>query len=183
MVLRRREVPIMRFQWAASPEKRRRRVATKALQQSAPSGALERAAYTIQEFCFRNHISRPAYHRLRLQKRNPAEMRIGLNTVRITAEAERDWQHRMQEPSADFKTRAVERAVKAGDAAARSSDHISKKRRAESGGASDTASSQRGGPLDGDRVRQPPQPFAAGAPSPHSANRPRSSDHRFPLPA
>jgi hypothetical protein len=32
-------------------------------------------------------------------------------------------------------------------------------------------------------VRQPPQPFAADAPSPHSANRPRSSDHRFPLPA
>ena len=58
--------------------------------------------------------------------------RLGLNTIRITAEAERDWQHRMQEPSADFKTRAVERAVKAGDAAARSSEHISKKRRAGS---------------------------------------------------
>lgn len=100
---------------------------TKALQQSAPSGALERAAYTIQEFCFRNHISRPAYHRLRLQKRNPAEMRIGLNTVRITAEAERDWQRRMQAPSADLEQRAQARAVKAGEAAAKSSKHVSKR--------------------------------------------------------
>ena len=32
------------------------------------------------------------------------EMRIGLNLIRITAEAERDWQQRMQEPSADFET-------------------------------------------------------------------------------
>jgi hypothetical protein len=39
-----------------------------------------------------------------------------LNAIRISAEAERDWQRRMQEPRADFKTRAVERAVKAGDA-------------------------------------------------------------------
>jgi hypothetical protein len=30
---------------------------------------------------------------------------------------------------------------------------------------------------------QPPQPFAPDAPGPHGANRPRSSDHRFPLPA
>ena len=67
---------------------------TKALQQSAPSSALERAAYTIPEFCFRNHISRPAYHRLRAQGRGPVEMRIGLNIIRITAEAERDWQRR-----------------------------------------------------------------------------------------
>ena len=30
--------------------------------------------------------------------RGPVEMRIGLNLIRITAEAERDWQRRMQEP-------------------------------------------------------------------------------------
>jgi hypothetical protein len=57
-------------------------------------------------------------------------MRLGLNAIRITAEAERDWQRRMQEPRADFKTRAVARAVKAGEAAAKSSAHVSKKRRA-----------------------------------------------------
>ena len=77
---------------------------TKVLQQSSSSSALERAAYTIAEFCFRNHISRPAYHRLRAEGRGPVEMRIGLNVIRITAEAERDWQRRMQEPSADFET-------------------------------------------------------------------------------
>jgi hypothetical protein len=104
---------------------------TKTLQQSAPSGALERAAYTIGEFCFRNSISRPAYHRLRLQKRNPVEMRIGLNTVRITAQAERDWQRQMQEPREDLEALAVERAVKAGTAAAKSSKHISKRSRRE----------------------------------------------------
>ena len=54
-------------------------------------------------------------------------MRIGLNVIRITAEAERDWQRRMQEPSADLESRAVERAVKAGDAAARSDKHVSKR--------------------------------------------------------
>ena len=91
--------------------------------------ALERAAYTIPEFCFRNSISRPTYHRLRAQGRGPAEMRIGLNMIRITAEAERDWQRRMQEPSADLETRAVERAVKAGEAAVKSAKHVSKRRR------------------------------------------------------
>jgi hypothetical protein len=99
---------------------------TKALQ-AAPSSALERAAYTIQEFCFRNHISRPAYHRLRLQKRNPVEMRIGLNMIRITAEAERDWQRLMREPNAELEQQAVARAVKAGDAAAKSQKHVSKR--------------------------------------------------------
>ena len=54
-------------------------------------------------------------------------MRIGLNAIRITAEAERDWQRRMQTPQRDFETRALARAVKAGDASARSSAHVSKK--------------------------------------------------------
>ena len=78
-------------------------------------------------------ISRPTYHRLRSQGRGPVEMRIGLNMIRITAEAERDWQRRMQEPRADLETRAVERAVKAGEAAARSDKHVSKKRTAGRG--------------------------------------------------
>ena len=102
---------------------------TKALQQSTPSNSLERAAYTLSEFCFRNHISRPAYHRLRAQGRNPAEMRIGLNMIRITAEAEREWQQLMQEPNAELEQQAVARAVKAGDAAVRSDKHVSKKAR------------------------------------------------------
>jgi hypothetical protein len=88
---------------------------------------LERVAFTIPEFCFRNNISRPTYHRLRSEGRGPVEMRIGLNAIRISAEAERDWQRRMQEPREDFETRAVARAVKTGDAAARSSAHVSKR--------------------------------------------------------
>jgi hypothetical protein len=80
---------------------------------------LERVAFTIPEFCFRNNISRPTYHRLRSEGRGPAEMRIGLNAIRISAEAERDWQRRMQEPREDFEM--------TGDAAARSSAHVSKR--------------------------------------------------------
>ena len=95
---------------------------TKVLQQSTPSSALERAAYTLAEFCFRNHISRPAYHRLRAEGRGPAEMRIGLNMIRITAEAERDWQRRMQEPNAELEQQAVARAVKAGEAAVKATN-------------------------------------------------------------
>jgi hypothetical protein len=88
--------------------------------------APERVAYSIPEFCFRNSISRPTYHRLRAEGRGPVEMRLGLNAVRITADAERDWQRRMQEPQPDFENRAAERAVKAGAAAAKSEVHISK---------------------------------------------------------
>jgi hypothetical protein len=96
-------------------------------ERSTPRSSLERVAYSIPEFCFRNNISRPKYHRLRAEGRGPVEMRLGLNTIRITAEAERDWQRRMQEPQPDFETRAAERAVKAGDAAARSTAHVSKR--------------------------------------------------------
>ena len=56
-------------------------------------------------------------------------MRIGLNIIRITVEAEREWQCRMQEPSVELEQRAVARAVKAGDAAARSAAHVSKRRK------------------------------------------------------
>jgi hypothetical protein len=51
----------------------------------------------------------------------------GFQAIRITAEAERDWQRLMREPREDFKTRAVERAVKAGDAVARNSAPVSKR--------------------------------------------------------
>src|SRR5262245_54668328 len=94
------------------------------------SSALERAANTIPEFCFRNNISRPTYHRLRAEGRGPVEMRVGLNLIRITAQAEREWQHRLQRPSADLERRARARAVKAGDAAIRSDKHISMTKRA-----------------------------------------------------
>ena len=55
-------------------------------------------------------------------------MRIGLNMIRITAEAERDWQRAMQEPNVELEQQAVARAAKAGDAAVRSDKHVSKTR-------------------------------------------------------
>jgi hypothetical protein len=96
---------------------------------SSGSFSLERSSYSIPEFCVRNNISVPTYRRLRSKGLTPVEMRLGLNLVRITDEAERNWQHRMQEPRPDVEIRAVERAVKAGDAAAKSSRHVSKKPR------------------------------------------------------
>ena len=106
---------------------------TRVLQQSTPSSALERTAYTLAEFCYRNHISRPAYHRLRAEGRGPVEMRLGLNVIRITAEAEREWQRLMQEPNEALEQQAVERAVKAGEAAVKSDKHVSKTRSARRG--------------------------------------------------
>lgn len=92
------------------------------------SSALERASYTIPEICFRNHISRPKYHRLRAEGRGPAETRFGLNTIRVTAEAEREWLRRLQdEPNQDFETKAIERAMKAGGIAIKSPNHVSKR--------------------------------------------------------
>jgi hypothetical protein len=95
----------------------------------ADSSALAQMAFSIPVFCLRNDISRPTYHRLRSEGRGPAEMRIGLNLIRITAAAEKEWQLRMQEPREDLETRAAERAVMAGDAAVKSEKHVSKARR------------------------------------------------------
>ena len=44
------------------------------------------------------------------------------------ADVERDWQRLMQKPRTDFETLAVERAVKAADAAINSDKHVSKRR-------------------------------------------------------
>ena len=99
------------------------------------SSALERASYTIPEICFRNHISRPKYHRMRAEGRGPVETRFGLNTIRVTAEDEREWLRRLQKESdQDFEARAAERAVRAGEAAVKSEKHISKRARRGRGG-------------------------------------------------
>jgi hypothetical protein len=102
---------------------------TKKLQQPIPGIPLERVAFSRAVFCFRNDISEPTYHRLRAQGRGPREMRIGLNMIRITAEAEREWQQRMQEEGTSLEIQAAERAMKAGAAGARSPTHVSKRRR------------------------------------------------------
>jgi hypothetical protein len=104
--------------------------ATSSTSQHAPQ---ERVAFSIAAFCARNDISLPTYYRLRRQKRGPKEMRLGLNIIRITGEAEREWQHaRQEEPRPDLEDRTMKRAVVAGDAAAKSPKHISQIRRARS---------------------------------------------------
>lgn len=89
---------------------------------------LERVAFTVPEFCFRNNISGPTYQRLRKQGLGPKEMRFGLNGIRISAAAERDWQQRLEEPNPELEARTVERATKAGNAGVESDLHVSKTR-------------------------------------------------------
>ena len=71
-------------------------------------------------------------------------MRPGLNIIRITAEAECDWQRLMQEPREDLEIRAVQRAVKAGEAAVRSASMSARR----GGRARPTMTSIEGRPTD-----------------------------------
>jgi hypothetical protein len=114
--------------WTASLQREAQALGiTKKSQRPIPGNALERAAWTIPEFCFRNNISQPKYTNLRAEGRGPVEMRLGLNLIRITAEAELNWQRRMQDEGVKFELQAAERAVKAGTAAVKSPKHVSKR--------------------------------------------------------
>ncbi|MER8525208.1 hypothetical protein [Mesorhizobium sp. M0494] len=71
-----------------------------------------RAAFTIKEFCKRNRISPNTYHKAKSAGTGPTEMRIpGTTVVRITAEAERAWQQRWENPSPEDAAQ-IERARK-----------------------------------------------------------------------
>jgi hypothetical protein len=65
----------------ASPEVTGRRI----------SGYLERAAYTISEFCYAHRISRAHYYNLKKLGQTPDEARAGDRTVIITFEAAARW--------------------------------------------------------------------------------------------
>jgi len=56
-------------------------------------------------------------------------MRLGVGTIRITLTAELEWQRRMQEESEELEILAVRRAIKAGEAAVKSDNHVSKRGR------------------------------------------------------
>jgi hypothetical protein len=96
----------------------------------------ERVAFSINEICKRNRISRGKYFSLRRAGLGPAEMRLPPNTIRITLEAERDWQRACEQPTGD-QLAAVEqsraelaaRGSRAGKAAAESVRHVSKQKR------------------------------------------------------
>jgi hypothetical protein len=55
------------------------------------SGAVERAAYTISEFCDAHRFSRAHYYNLKKLGQGPDEARAGDRTVIITIEAATRW--------------------------------------------------------------------------------------------
>jgi hypothetical protein len=59
----------------------------------------ERSSFSINEFCARHDISRGKYFAMRKAGFGPAEMRLGPSTVRITREAELDWQRARENPA------------------------------------------------------------------------------------
>src|SRR5262249_26226678 len=131
MVLRRREAPI-RFSWAASPEKEALRGHHQIRGREVDSAIPARTSrlHHPRVLLPKRHQSRPTYHRIRAEGRGPVEMRLGLHAMPHEADAAGDWHRLMQEPRPDLEVRTAERAVKAGDAAVKSSRHISKRWRA-----------------------------------------------------
>jgi hypothetical protein len=96
------------------------------------------SSFTVDEFCARNRLSLPKYHKLKNEGRGPAEMRLGLQMVRISAAAEVEWQQRMSDPSGpeaerrrEMEARAKARGKHAGVAAALSLLHVSNVKRKE----------------------------------------------------
>lgn len=65
---------------------------------------MEKSAYSIAEFCFRNGICRATYYNLRKAGKGPREMAVG-GQKRITPAAEADW-HRACEAAAEAKAAA-----------------------------------------------------------------------------
>ena len=107
------------------------------------------------EFCFRNGISRPdlpsaCVHRVVAR----SEMRIGLNVIRITAEAERAWQREMQTPQRDFEERAL--GTRGEGRRSRRQEQQTRQQEGDSGA--------RPNGMKSTRPRLPPRPFSV---SPH----------------
>jgi len=96
---------------------------------------LDRQAFSIQEFCFRNSISPTTYFKLKRANCSPVEMKLG-KAVRISIEAEKAWRQERERPS-DTEARLIEleaearvkRAKKAGAASVASPRHVSKRRK------------------------------------------------------
>jgi hypothetical protein len=83
---------------------------------------------SIRGFCGRKQIALSTYYKMRKAGHGPRELRPpGTSIVRITAQAESDWDRQMEQtPISDG---LAERARKAGKAGAASPKHISKTRR------------------------------------------------------
>jgi hypothetical protein len=91
-------------------------------------------SFSINQFCQRHQISRAKYFGDRKAGLGPVEMRLGVGgaTVRITREAELNWQRARQSPTAEIEQGKADLAARgstAGNAAVKSPKHISNKRR------------------------------------------------------
>ena len=88
---------------------------------------------TIAEFCARERISKATFFKLQRTGLAPETVRF-FNIVRITADSRRRWHRRIAELSqsdaaALEQQRRVQLASRAGQAAAKSPQHVSKHRR------------------------------------------------------
>jgi hypothetical protein len=100
------------------------------------AGVMERQAFTIREFCSRNRIAPSTFFKLKASDRAPRLMTLG-RAIRISVEAERDWQAERELPP-DTEARLIRReaevrqrvARKAAKASAASPNHVSKRKTA-----------------------------------------------------
>ena len=96
----------------------------------------DQQAFSISEFCQRNGISLPLYHKLRAQGRGPKTMALG-RAIRISIEAERAWRGEREKPS-DTEARLIQReadarvrlAKQAAKSAVASPHHVSNRAKA-----------------------------------------------------
>src|SRR6266436_6463568 len=100
------------------------------------SNSSEVASFSINQFCARHRISRGKYFGMRKAGGGPREMRLGPATVRITREAELDWQHARENPVGNElveieqgKAVLAARGSRAGCVAVKSPKHVSQRQR------------------------------------------------------
>ena len=59
---------------------------------------IERAAFTIDEFCWAHGFSRASYYNMKVRGEGPEEARVGRHVI-ITAEAAARWRRRRTSPA------------------------------------------------------------------------------------
>jgi hypothetical protein len=101
--------------------------------------ALERSAFSIEEFVWRNGISPSLFYSLLRQGRGPQVMVVAGNKRLISAEEELAWQRRMSRPTGQEaahqkaeRAKAHLHALRAGRLSAEGEHHVSKRRKAVS---------------------------------------------------
>jgi hypothetical protein len=91
---------------------------------------VERVAFTIGEFCARNGICKWNYHNLKRKGQAPREMHLG-NAIRITLEAERDWQREREQFNSTRRQNTKRREAhtrRIAKLAVASPEHVSKRK-------------------------------------------------------